>query len=83
MTIALPDGREVDFPVKRSVSAWVITDILFGFPIFIIMDKVSGGLYELSPVNINLAEEKSMAFRMTPPPLPDNAKQPAPSKAQP
>lgn len=71
MSIALPDGREADFPVQRGVSAWVVLDVLFGFPIFIIMDKVSGGLYVLDPVTINLAEEKGLAFRVTPPPVPE------------
>ncbi|MFA5074072.1 MAG: hypothetical protein WC539_09295 [Nitrospirota bacterium] len=60
--IVLQDGREGQFKINRNKTAWIIADIILSGPLFVIMDKVSGGLYELKPVDINLAEEKDTVW---------------------
>jgi hypothetical protein len=56
--IILKDGREGEFDVNRKISAWLIADIVFGAFVFPIMDNVSGGLWQLQPVDIDLNSEK-------------------------
>lgn len=62
VTVLLKDG-EADVKINRKVTAWIIPDILFSGFVFVLMDKVSGGLYELKPLNINLAEQENITYR--------------------
>ena len=45
--------------LRRKVSAWVVGNIVFGGPIGLAIDAISGGMYELTPEQIQAELKKS------------------------
>ena len=64
VTIELPGYQKAQLTITSSVSGWVWGNIVFGGLIGLAIDAASGGLYELSPdqLNAELKKENSSAI---------------------
>ncbi|MBW7886814.1 MAG: PEGA domain-containing protein [Bacteroidetes bacterium] len=58
ITLELPGYQKSQFTITKSVSGWVWGNIIFGGLIGLAIDAVSGGLYDLSPEQINAELKK-------------------------
>ena len=58
VTIEMPGFQKVQLTVTKSVSGWVWGNIIFGGLIGLAVDAASGGLYDLSPEQLNAELKK-------------------------
>ena len=61
VTIAMPGYEKSQMTITKSVSGWVWGNIVFGGLIGLGVDAISGGLYNLSPEQLNTELKKSGA----------------------
>lgn len=59
VTIEMPGYEKASLTLTTSVSGWVWGNILFGGLIGLAVDAISGGLYNLSPEQLNAELKKS------------------------
>jgi len=59
VTIEMPGYQQTQLTVTRSVSGWVWGNIVFGGLIGLAVDVISGGLYNLSPEQLNTELRKT------------------------
>jgi len=58
VTIKSPGYQKAQLVITSSVSGWVWGNIIFGGLIGLAIDAISGGLYELSPAQLNAELQK-------------------------
>ena len=58
VTLELSGYEKSQFTITKSVSGWVWGNIIFGGLIGLAVDAISGGLYDLSPEQINAELKK-------------------------
>lgn len=65
VTIEMEGYQKAELTITRSVSGWVWGNVLFGGLIGLAVDAISGGLYKLSPdqLNATLAKEGLAHFQ--------------------
>jgi uncharacterized protein YceK len=63
ITIEMPGYRKAQLTITKSVSGWIWGNIVFGGLIGLAIDAGSGGMYNLSPEQLNaeLKEDSSIA----------------------
>lgn len=61
VTIELPGYEKTQLTLTKSVSGWVWGNIVFGGLIGLAVDAISGGLYNLSPEQLNAELKKNGA----------------------
>lgn len=61
VTIQMPGYEKAQLTITKSVSGWVWGNIVFGGLIGLAVDAISGGLYSLSPEQVNAELHKGSA----------------------
>ena len=61
VTIQMPGYEKAQLTITKSVSGWVWGNIVFGGLIGLAVDAISGGLYTLSPEQVNAELHKGSA----------------------
>lgn len=59
VSITLPGYQKADLTITKSTSGWVWGNVLFGGLIGLAVDAISGGLYNLSPEQLNAELRKA------------------------